>query len=258
MSLRPHSLLAAALLAGTAHAQIPANVTIGPAPAPVGSQISVTVSNDGPAFFSVTGCPIEVFDAAMEFVWEPSCSPVPLAVGPYGWVTSYWPQVDANGAPVPPGDYWIKVSYDFQAPTFHPITIDASVEAGVVLEGTASIGDTLTFEDRHFYLTAPQDGGFTYWLMGSFTANVGIPTCAGTFPLDYDLLFTKSSVPNKIFKSSFGTLGPAGATIAPKFPIPNDTDLIGIPIVAAFVVVDFAAPCVFRRISGTHSMTIIG
>lgn len=247
----------ALLLAATAGAQIPANVTLGPNPAPRGSAVSVTISNDGPFFFSVTGCPIEVFNAGMELIWTPSCNPSAIAVGPFGWITFYWPQVNMHGEAMPPGDYWMKVSYDFQGPTFHPFTIDASVGAGLVLEGTASIGDTLTFEDRHFYLTAPQDGGYLYWLFGSFSANVGIPLCSGTLPLDNDLLFKKSAVAGKIFKSSIGTLSPQGTTVAPKFPIPNDPDLVGIPVVAAFVVLDLAAPCVFRRISGTHAMTIL-
>ena len=247
----------AALFANAAAAQIPANVTLGPNPAPVGSPVSVTISNDGPAFFSVTGCPIEVFDANMEFVWAPSCTPLTIGVGPYGWVTNSWPQVDMDGMPAPAGDYFMKVSYDFQGPTFHPFTIDPSEEAGLVLEGTASIGTPVNNQHRNFYLTSPGDGGYLYWLMGSFSANVGIPTCAGNFPLDFDLLFSKSVNPGKIFKMSFGTLSPTGATKAPLFPIPDDPDLIGIPVVTAFAVVDLAAPCVFRRISGTHTMVII-
>lgn len=249
------SILAA--LAAPVAAQIPVNVTLGPNPLPVGARLSMTFSHDGPNLVSTGGCPFSVYDSSMSLVWEAGCTPVAIAVGPYGVLTRYWDQTDMNGQQVPPGDYYIRTDYDFQGPTFDLITIDPGAEAGVTLEGTPSIGNPLNGADRNFFLTSPQDPGEAYWLFASLSTNVGVPTCNGTIPLDFDPLFVKSLSPTKIFQQSLGFLGATGETKAPRFAIPDDPTLVGISLFAAFSVVDFDLPCAFLRHSGTHAMTII-
>ena len=250
--------LFALLVAAPAAAQIPVNITIGPDPVPVGSRLSMTFSHDGPFLVSTGGCPFEVFDDQMNLVWSPGCTPVAISVGPYGVLTRYWNQTDNSGQPVPPGDYYVKVNYDFQGPTFHPITIDPATEVGIVFEGTPTIGSPFGGGDRNFFLSAPNDAGFGYWLMASLSSSVGIPTCNGTIPLDFSPLFLKSLSPNKIFKNSVGFLSGTGETTAPTFPIPEDPSVVGISVFAAWAVVDFAdTVCPFLSMSEAYELTII-
>lgn len=256
MKLFPPALL---LIAAPAAAQLQVHVTVGPDPAPLTAPVSVTVSNDMFGFISVTGCPLSIFDADMNHVADvdSGCGGV-VDIGPYGWRTFQWNQRDESGQQVPAGDYYARVEHDFQSPTFHPFSIDAGVLRNLVLEGTPATKDPLNNEHRHFYLSAPQDGGFFYWLMASLTAGTGLPTCGGTFPLDDDLLLQLSAPPNKALLQNFGMLSPAGSTKAPRIPIPDDPDLIGLELFAAFLVVDFAAdPCIVRGSSLPYRMVVI-
>jgi len=252
-------LLASAALAPTAWAASAQFVhgTVGPNPAPVGAPVSITVSNDNQGSWSSVPCPYRVFDASMNLVYDPPCPDTAILMGPFGWVTAEWPQIDQAGQPVPPGNYVIEVTYDGGfPPTLHPIRV-GGVDANLVFEGTATIGQTITMEARHFYLAAPLDAGRPYFLAASLTATTGIATCGGTIPLDVDPLLNVTLGGGTIFQGAFGTLDASGTSKTPKLPIPPDPSLVGFHLESAFVVLDLAQPCVFRRISPAYGMTII-
>ena len=202
LPIAPFALLAA--LSAPAAAQN-VNATVGPSPAPLGCPISITASNDFQGSGSSVACPFKVFDDQMNLVFDPglfsACANQPILIGPWGWVTAHWDQRDNAGQPVPAGNYFVRVTYDVGPPTIHPLVLGGT-DAGVVLEGTAVIQETLTGESRHFSLCAPLDAGFPYVLLASLTADVGIPTCAGTFPLDPDALFTLSLTAGAVFQLS--------------------------------------------------------
>lgn len=251
----PAALAAACLLAPPASAQN-VNATVGPDPAPVGCPISITVSNDAPFLGSTTSCPYRVLDGELNEVYVPSCSDNPILMGPYGWLTATWEQTNQEGQQVPAGFYWVEVHYDIGEPTLHPLQIGGT-NAGLVFEGTATIGQNLSGQARNFSLCAPLDGGFPYLLVASVTATTGAPTCAGPFPLDPDLLLGLTLTPNTLFLNSLGFLGPNGVSKAPTFPLNDDPTLVGISIHAAYVVLDLEQPCIVRRISEPYQLTII-
>ena len=226
------------------------NATVGPDPAPLGCLVHITVSNDRPGSGGLTGCPWEVFDANMQLVYEPTCVPNPVLIGPYGWISFTWDQRDLAGNPVPPGDYFVRVTFDpgFGEPAIVPLTVGGA-ELGHVLEGTATISETITGEDRPFQLCSPLDPGAPFLLLASTSADVGIPTCGGTFPLDLDALLLATLVPNGILTGSFGNLSNAGTSSAPRLDLPPLPSIVGLSIHTAFATLEFAAPCVVRRIS---------
>jgi hypothetical protein len=254
------SLLSALLLAlsSTTAAQTPGamNSTVGPAIVPSGVPISITISNDTPGRAGTTPCPFEVFDAGMNPVYSPNCTPGSITMGPYGWQTLYWDQRDQGGAQVPDGLYQVRVDFDTGTSNWHQVQIGGSAP-GLVLEGTATIGQALGGQPRNFYLTAPADAGYSFLLLGSFTTTFGVPTCAGNFPLDADALMLRTIVPNTIFMGSLGTIGSGGTTKTPTFPVPADPALLGTNLAAAYAVFDPTQACVIRSISNAHQMTII-
>ena len=250
------ALAAAAVLAPAAGAQGNFNATIGPNPAPIGSPISITVSNDAPFLGSSTFCPYRILDGEMNEVYDPGCPDNPGLIGPYGWVTATWDQRDQLGEQVPAGFYWVEVSYDIGGPTVHPLVLGGT-DAGLVFEGTATIGQNFSGTPRNFSLTAPLDGGYPYFLVASVTAETGVSTCAGTFPLDPDLLLGLTLTPNTLFLNSLGFLDENGNSKAPTFPLNEDPTLVGISIHAAYVVLDLEQACQARRISEPYPLTII-
>lgn len=263
-TLLPFASLAALALASAPAAQGFVTGTVGPNPAPIGCDVQITFSNDSPFFGSTMADAFEVFDANMQPVFTPAGFPISIDMGPWGWFTAKWDQRDDSGQQVPPGTYIVRTDFDAGPSTFHTIQIGGT-EAGLVTRGSPSIFETLGGQSREFFLCSPQDGGRPYLLLASFTADVGIPTCGGTFPLDPDPLLTLSLEPNAVFQGSLGMLQPDGTTdptgkenTAPFFDLPEDPILVGQSLVAAFVVLDFRQPCIVRRISSTHPMTIIG
>lgn len=258
MSLRPFACVPLlAVLCITAGAQGFVQATVGPQEAPLGCPIQITFSNDGPFGGSGTPCPYEVFDEDLELVYTPSCAEVPIFMGPWGWITASWNQRDQSGQQVPPGRYFVRTDFDVGPSTMHEITI-GSVEAGVVLLGNATIFETITGESRRFSLCSPNDPGGTYLLLASLSSTTGLATCGGVLPLDPDPLFALSLTPNAVFQGSVGTLNGQGSSTAPVFDLPENPNLVGLSMVAAFAVLDFQGPCPVKRVSNAHPMTILG
>ena len=256
MRLQLSALLALCALGTGASAQF-LNTTVGPDPAPLGCGVSITISNDNPFILSTGPCPFEIYDDQMNLVFKPTCLPAVIDMGPYGWWNAVWNQTDMAGQQVPPGTYYVRVTYDVQPATLHPVQV-GGIDANLVFEGTATIGQPLGGAIRNFYLCSPLDGGFTYFLLASSSATTGIPTCAGTFPLDPSPLLTITSTPNTVFLGSLGTFPPNGVSKTPKFPLPPDSALVGLAFESAFAVLDLTQPCPIRRLSPSYPMTIIG
>lgn len=94
--------------------------------------------------------------------------------------------------------------------------------------------------------------------MASFTASVGFDTCGGTIPLDVDALLLASLSAGSLFPGGIGTLNGDGQSTAPLFDVPENPALVGIDLATAFLVVDFGGACPVQRVSGAHSMTVVG
>ncbi|QDU83923.1 hypothetical protein Pla163_10240 [Planctomycetes bacterium Pla163] len=259
MKLRVTALLATLVaLAPVASAQL--NTTVGPATVPLGGELSITFSNDTPSLNGVSMSWLRVRDANNVIVYSDTNFELAATIGPWGWTGFTWDLEGDNGQPLPPGTYRAEVKSDFGlTSTFHRFSI-VDGAAGLVFEGTPVLygpfGTGLS--ERNFYLQSPNDPGAFYFLLGSFTSAVGVPTCNGTFPLDPDALFVQTLTPGAIFTKSLGTLNGQGRSRAPRFPIPQDPSFIGIDVEAAFVVLDPLAACPVVRISNVHSMTIVG
>ena len=253
-SLLPLALFG--LLSASASAQL--HTVVGPTAVPLGGDLSVTFSNDYPGKFGVTTNLWRVLDVGGNEVFAATGASNSLLMGAGGWYTFHWNLKDQSGVPVAPGHYSIEVQYDFPAPVE---TIPFSVKpagAGLIFEGRATT--TAPFgggTGRNFYLTSPADAGMTYMLLASFTNTAGTPTCGGIVPLDNTPLLIKSLTPNTVFQNSFGTLNAKGATTAPRFDLPAIPALVGINLEAAFIVIDPGSPCIIRRVSNAHSMTIL-
>ncbi len=229
---------------------------VGPAQTPLGVPVSITVANDNPGTSSSYFCPYRIYNDQMQLIYDPGCPPVSALMGPYGWVTAHWDQRDQNGLQVAPGMYYVETFYEFAPSDFTPIQIGGS-EAALIFEGTPTTGQALGGAVRNFYLVSPQDPGEIYFLLGSLGISTGSINCAGSFPLDTDLLLLKTLSPNKIFKKSLGFLNGNGRTTAPTMPLPPDASLVGISFHAAFVVLDLDDPvCGIRRNSSAYTMTI--
>lgn len=251
-------LTTAFALSPSASAQL--NTTVGPSTVPLGGELSITFSNDTPFANGVSMDWLRVRDANNVVVYSDTNFELAATMGPWGWIGFTWNLVGDNGQPVPAGTYRAEVKSDFGfASTFHRFSI-VDGAAGLVFEGTPVLYGPFGVgsSERNFYLQSPNDPGAFYFLLGSFTSTVGIPTCNGTFPLDLDALLTQTLTPGAVFTNSLGTLNGQGRSRAPRFPIPQNPSFIGIDVEAAFVVLDVLAPCPVVRISNVHSMTIVG
>ena len=241
-------------LATASSAQI--GYTVGPKELPLGCNLSITVSNDVQGALG-TAVSYQILDRFGNLVFDSGPPSGAVTIGPWGWLTKYWDQKDQGGAQVPPGLYVASIRYDVGATPVQRSFEIVPQGAGLVLEGTATIHETITGESRRFYLCAPQDPGASYLLLASFTNNVPFAPCGKTIPLDPDALFTLTLTPNTVFKKSLGTLNANGVSFAPVFDLPEDPALVGVSLEAAFVVLSATEPCFFRIASDAHSMTIL-
>ena len=248
--------LSVCALAGPSNAQL--NTTVGPNPVPQGGEVRVSFSNDNPGKWGVTTQLWRVRDANGTIIKAPTGPQASILMGPSGVYTFSWDLTDNAGQPVAPGSYTLDVKSDFGAPEqSYPLDVVAE-GAGLVLQGTATTQPLFGGGPaRSFYLTSPSDAGMPYFVLASTDLVGTLPTCAGTFPMGLSPLLTKSLTPNYVIQSSFGFLGPDGATTAPNLPIPNSPAFVGMQFGAAAVVLDPVAPCLIRRISNAHAMTVL-
>jgi len=222
-----------------AHAQL--RPVVGPERVPLGGQLSITFSNDTNLFQGTSASWLVVRNANGQTVYSDTNFEISVTIGPYGSSTFYW----------------AETKVDFGAPSsFHDFRIGGA--AGLVLEGTANINGPFpgTPSQRNFYLQAPSAPGALYFLLAAATDTVGIATCAGTLPLDFDALLLQSLAPDGVFASSVGTLNGLGRSKAPTFPLPPIASLVGIRLEAAFIVLDPLQPCAITHISNAHSLEI--
>jgi hypothetical protein len=238
------TLVAALVVTAAAASQI--GVTVGPSPAPVGSQIAISIANDTPSgIFLSTPCPFQVRNSGGTVIYSPFCIQIIVNVNPGAVFTTMWNQHDNSNLQVAPGTYLVDVFYQGGGMTTVSIVIDAATQAAA-----AQLGPTRPGTNRNLILTAPSDGGFAY-LMGAsgIPTSPGIPTCAGTVPLELDAVLQLSLGPNPYFSGFSGILSNTGTSSAPAINVPNIPGASGILFMVAFVVLDPSAPCVVRRIS---------
>lgn len=254
-----HRLLSLAVFASlTAPVASQLQATVGPPVAPVGCPIQVSVANESstsidlePRYYSVT-------DSAGQRVF-PAISPI---VAPYliplepGQVwEGFWPQVDVDGQQVPPGTYDIHVFLPTPtgiATNTTTVEVRASADAAVAALGAPRIGTT-----RHYHLCSPNDGGEFYLMLGSTSNLAGIPTCAGTIPVDPSPFLVATASAPSLFVDWFGQLDASGESRAPAFALPNLPAVVGLDYVVAFVVLNTTAPgCFLRTISEPTPLTI--
>ena len=216
------------LLSTSASAQIGFNW--GPEAAPAGSPVNLLIQNHTPQQLQWDPGGFEIFDAAGNQV---SAAPTggPVTLPPQTSFAMSWDQTDAQGAQVPPGRYFLG--------TPQP-------GARFVDVGGAAAAITPT-SSRSFTLSAPQESGRIYLMMLSSSRASGIPTCAGTLPLDPGPLFDISLRTPALFQGFVGVLdsnGQANANI--DLPVPY---LAATQLSLAFVVLEPGAPCLIREIS---------
>ncbi|QDU83922.1 hypothetical protein Pla163_10230 [Planctomycetes bacterium Pla163] len=253
-----HVLAALLSIAAVPVAQAQLRTVVGPSVVPLGGQLSITYSNDTNLFFGTESDYLVVRDQNGTVVYSDTTFEQTQTLGPYSAFSLYYNLKNAQGQPLPVGDYEAEVKIGGGDPsTFHPFRIANGV-AGLVFEGTANINGPFpgTPSQRNFYLQSPRDAGALYFLLGSFTSSTGFPTCNGTFPLDPDSLFAQTLTPNSVFTNSIGNLNGLGRSKAPKFPLPASPSLVGIQVDAAFAVLDLSKPCPVVRISNVHTVTI--
>lgn len=232
--------------------------TVGPATAPLGCPISISIANDNTTSAIWTGvCPYNVADLSGNIVFQPFCVLIVVSIAPGGVFTVQWDQKDGAGNQMPPGVYIVNVFLPGSAISqSHVITL-AGVDAGMTTLGPLRPGTT-----RGLSLCSPQNGNNIYGIAASMTTNTGIPTCGGTFPLDNDALFQLSlASPSPNFHNFLGTLNAQGTTdglgaAIPSITVPNIPGLTGLSFNLAFLTIDPAQACAVTSISLAVPVTI--
>lgn len=239
--------LPAVALASPSAAQIATSV--GPPVAPIGSPITIAISNDTLGS-PITGvCPYRVYDSQGVLVHSPGCVAIAIIMSPGATLVAEWNQVDDAGLQVPPGTYRIDVDVPDVGivPSFIEIR---DVDAAISFLGIPKIGTT-----RDFALTAPAHPGAIYAMAASAGAT-GIPTCAGTIPLDLDIVLQISLSPsNPIFLDFIGTLDADGRSKEPSFALPDLASFAGVGLAFAFLTLDPLAACPITAISEPFAFT---
>ena len=239
------SLVLSGLAAGPVWGQV--GITVGPELAPVNCPIQITISNDTDEFVTGWYCPFTVYDSTGATVPVP-CDDGFYVVAPGTTLTCVW---DTSGAS--PGTYKVDAFTDspsVSSTTF--VTIDPSIDAALVSLGVSKVGTT-----RNLALCAPSAANLPYVAAASGATMIGIPTCAGAFPLDADGILAVSLSPwNPFFLGFSGKLDGQGSTKAPAIAIPDDPGLTGITFFTAFATMDPAAACAVTTISDALPMTI--
>ncbi len=247
------TFVAVAACAPAAVAQIAS--TVGPADAPVGCEIVITISNDSTQT-TLLGqfCPYNVRTPQGGTVYSLDCPAfAPIPIDPGGTFVARWDTRDDFGNLVPPGDYVVEVELPDGTSEFWPITI-GNTDAGIAQVGVMRIGTVHGLE-----YCAPLDAGFVYFTMASLAvASPGIPTCGGFVPLTIDGLFLAALDPGLgLLPNGIGVLDSDGRTQAPAVALPNNPNLLGLNVALAYAVLDpSASPCAIRRTSPALSFVI--
>ena len=245
-------VFATATLASSVAAQV--SVSVGPDPAPLGSPVFASVTNDTGLIMGIGGCPWRVFDEGGGLVFDATCLVQEFLIGPLGTINYRWNQVDQEGNPVPPGLYTMEVLTP-GGRFLVPFQVGGT-DANLHLKGTPAIGtNVIGFGGRQVAVTSPLDPGRPYRVAASFASAPGIPTCGGIVPLADDALF-RASLRGSVVANASGTLNGNGYSESALLPVPNEPALVGIDFVLAFVVLDPGAPCIVRRISEPLPLTI--
>jgi len=240
--------LLGAALAAAAPAQVAS--TVGPPVAPLGCNVAIAFSNDTQAVLWTGICPYVVKDTQGRIVFTPICPAIARQVPPGSTFHTFWEQTDNNGTQVPPGTYVVEVTLPGGTVNSHTINIDTRVTGGVVNLGAIRPGTA-----RQIYACSPQQTNALFYLGASFSANRGIPTCGGLFPLDPDLLLGFSLALNPVFLDFRGTFV-QGATTDPTILLPAIPTLTGLPMSLAFFTFDPSPPCPFTSTSAPTSIVV--
>lgn len=196
---------------------------------------------------------VRLRDAAAVVVWTGPATPV--LAPPQQVTTFHCPGTDAAGAPLPPGPYAVEALLPagwtvIQTAAFGAVGAPADLTR---LPFNPTIGSSriLTYQN-------PADGLRPYVFALSFGAVVGISTCAGSIPIDYDPLMQYCFGPQNVVGPLTGWLDAGGRTnsaTAPHLQIPNDPAIAGLTVYGCFVVLDLSAPCWFRSLGAAHPIT---
>lgn len=246
-------LLALAACAPAAGAQIAS--TVGPADAPAGCEIVITISNDTASTTTLGQfCPFNVRTPQGALVYSIDCPAfAPIPIEPGGTFVTRWDTRDDQGNLVPPGDYVVEVELPTGVSELTSITI-GNADAGIAQIGVMRVGTTHGLE-----YCAPQDPGQLYLTLASLSAaSPGLPTCGGFIPLTVDALLLASLDPGLgLVSNGVGFLDGDGRTQAPAVALPNNPALVGVNLALAYVVLDVTAPpCLVRRTSAALSFVI--
>lgn len=242
-------LVAFAAVAPLASSQVAS--IVGPQIVPSGCPVSISISNDTALTLFTGVCPYQVIDGGGAVVFTPICIAIAQILNPGDTFSTQWDQTDDNGNPVPPGNYVVQVQLPGGGGSQqHAITIGGA-DAGVAPLGVPKIGTS-----RSYQLCSPLDGSQFYLMAAAGSSNVGIPTCGGVFPLDPDPIFEASLSDPTVFINTFGSLDAAGLTKDPTVAIPANPNFVGLQVHFAMMVLDFAAPCPFRRFSAPMIVTL--
>jgi hypothetical protein len=237
--MRMLSSVSSFLLASLLPAQI---VLPNPIAWPLGCPVPSTIANDGAVPLPFTPCTPMVTDSSGQIVTYGLCMQVELLLQPGETFTTWWSQQDQNGAPVPPGTYYVNG---------RPYAVGA-VELALQPHGAPHPGSS-----RHVELCATNGGNVPYALAAAFGGSVGIPLgCGVHLPLDFDWLLVESLTNPAVFADFVGVLDADGRTSAPAIVLPPLPILNGITFDLAFVTLDPGAPCGFGRASGAVQVTI--
>jgi hypothetical protein len=226
-----------------------------PKEAALGQTVLVVLDNQSTNTLFLPGglWPWSMHDSKNELAYAPPPLPVASPIPPRTKMQWPWDQRDRNGKLVSPGAYEARVFYyvigvgNYQGRA--PLTIKP---VSVVVEDPASPGARVNLG-----LFAQESAGLTYRLALAFSDTPGIPLPGKrTVPLAPDVLFFYSVLVGPPFFNNFvGTLDSRGQASA-YLKIPNDPNLRGYTVYAAFVTFDPTAPGGFRTVSDAASFPI--
>ncbi len=248
------TVLSSLALAAPAAAQVVS--TVGPEVAPLGSPITITISNDGAVPVYSGLCPFFVDDGSEDGVpvFAPVCVKVAQEIAPGETLTAIWDQTDAHGMQVSTGLYYVVVQLPDGSEEVTPIVIDAGADAAISILGTPATGAT-----RELLLSAPQQPNLPYRLAASFAGEAPtLASCAGTIPLAADALLALTlPAGGGILLNSTGLLSSTGLGFDAKLALPDEPVLAGVAIRLGFVVVDNSLACSLAAVSEPLELTLL-